>query len=265
METDLTRRTVKQLTEQLRSLGLTPIGNKHNLIQQILRAVTSKRQTSFPTGIIDIDREVLLNLDIFDLLRTCKTNTYVNKLCNNENFLLLRLQLNYKGNANKALIEAAEYGDLPFVKYLVKMHNVSFSFGKFDEYAAFLGAYSSEEYKISKYLVENMKIDMNDLYNLVKRVINDEDENIFLLQYIIEESGIVNKLIGAGKNIMDTYNKLIGVAKEKKFLAAHGYLTMMRYLYEYLDKSTYLKTLSTLSLAEERKDDGFRKQYGYEL
>ncbi len=266
MESDLTRRTVKQLKDTLRSLGLKVSGNKPDLIQRILQAeheITPQKQVSpqgkFPTGIIDIDREILLNLNIYDLSDACKTNKYAIRLCADDDFLRLRLQRNYEDNATKALTAAVTHGDLVFVKYLVKMHNVSLNYSKFDDYSAFERAHAGGYYGVIKYLTENTEITIKDLYDLVKQVINDEDVGIDVLQYIIEESGIVHKLIGLGRDLWDTYVKLTDIAEEKEYSNGYGYLTMMRYLYETLDKSTYLNVLTTIS----KNELSYPRHYGY--
>ncbi len=243
MEKDLSTWKVGELKDKLRNLGLKVSGNKADLIKRI-------EQHSFLTGVVDLDRKILLNLSSKDLARACQGNKYSIKLCSDEKFLQLRLERNYKGNANKALAEAAEYGDILFVKYLVGTRDASFNsvFGR--KYAAFWNAYYNENYGIIKYLIDNTRIYKDDLYKLLyKAVIDDEYDSAYIAKYIIEKSGIVSKLINEGKNIGKTYKKLIN-HKLAKNSQALQYLIMMNYLYENIEKSIYLKVLVNLSKSE---------------
>ena len=244
METDLSSWKLKQLKDHLRSLGLSQAGNKSELIQRI-------QGRDFLTGVVDADRNILLNLNTKELLNACKTNKFTAELCADNKFLRLRLQRNYKENANEALVDAAQYGDISFVKYLVDNYEVSFSY---DQYGAFLIAYIGYHDDVIRYLIENLDITEDDLLFLLNSAANELD--LDLLIYIIER-GIVSKLINEGKNIRNIYKKVMKVVIDE-WKDAGGwppdmldYLNLMKHLYDNLETSTYLKVLTDLSKSKK--------------
>ena len=242
MEKDLSSWKVKELQAHLRKLGLKVSGKKADLIERI-KSHNSNESSAFPTGIVDVDREILLNLNTRDLLDACKTNKYVIELCNNNKFMRLRLERNYGGYVMRAHAEAVSHGDFTFIKYLIDNHDISISF---DNYNVF---WNTPTDKI-RYLIEFLDFTEDDLFALLNNSIElmDHDSVIYVI-----ETGLVSKLINAGKDISIVYDKaiqaLIDIAEP--YGEAPGdsieYVNMMKYLYENTEKSTYLKMLADLS------------------
>ncbi len=236
--------TITQLKNQLRNLGLKMSGNKHKLIQRIRENEVRDNRHVFLTDVNDTDYKILLNFNTEDLLNIRETNKYASKLCANKEFLRLRLQRHHSGNANEALIDAATYNDVLFVKYLVENHEVSFSY---DNYVV----YCKSSYNIERYLIENLDITADDLFSLLKYAATDVG---YPSTIHIIKSGLVNKLINKGYNIGVIYDKVINILVKQEQAARYGEVTgdlieslnKMKHLYETLDTSTYLKMLTDL-------------------
>ncbi len=111
MEKELSSKTVKQLKDQLRSLGLKVSGNKAELVQRIIDdTATTKRSGRSPrarspkhqstTGKVltgankDVDRLILLELDDVRLRAVCSSDKYAASVCN-EVFWKLRVEQKY--------------------------------------------------------------------------------------------------------------------------------------------------------------------------
>ncbi len=198
---------------------------------------------NFLTGVVDPDREILLNLSAKDLSRACKTNKYAGELCANEEFLLLRLELIYKGNYNEALVDAATHGDFPFVQYLVQNYEVDFDYDN-DEYYAFWDAFKNGHTTILRYLIENLNITTVDL-NFILFIALRTDLDLDGVKYIIEKTNIIGAVIKNDKN--PDISATIKIAKIWNMDEAVHYLNMLDYLYETLEQSIYLKALKDLS------------------
>ncbi len=245
MEKNLSSFTVKELREQSRKLGLNISGkNKAALIQQI----KDTSQEVFLTGVADLDREILLDLSAEDFVTACKTNKYSIKLCTDKKFMLARLQRKYDGNAMLAMIDAAEYGDVSFAKYLEQHHTIDFSY---NEYDAFWQAYNDNNINLGKYLVEYSNISEDDLHTILRLTFENSEDVLATLKYIIEETDAVGVIMRKYKNVKmsEIYDELINFASLEPLVYEEEleYLNMMKYLYEHLKQSTYLNVLTDLS------------------
>ncbi len=252
MEKDLSGLKVKELRDQLRKLGLTVSGNKAELIKRI-ESHNINAAKVFPTYITDVDREILLNLNIGDMLGTCKTNKYASKLCTDEQFLRLRLQRTYNDDANEALIDASQYGDYHFVKYLVEKHKVSLKYRKYKKALLFLisDVLEIEDYDILRHLIKYV-----DVNNLEKILLGAVYLDLNYMIAMVVKSGLMIRLIDANKDkeMLRVFNKFLDKADSITTFTEPDnieYINMLRYLYENLGKSTYLKVLTDLLEGDE--------------
>ncbi len=235
MEPDLSSWTKPQLKDQLRNLGLSPSGNKADLIKRI-------QQHSLLTGVIDVDREILLRLNTNDLLNACKTNKYAIKLCSDKQFMKLLVERKFKENANKALLNAVTHGYLLFVKYLVENHDISMQYHKYAAFnEAIYHALINFDYDIMIYLVKTSKV--KHLERLLRIFI--ETDNSYIIG-IIEHTDIIRRLIDEHIDILPVFDTYM--SEYNKLPASNiEYINMLRYLYKNLDKATFLKVLRGLS------------------
>ena len=237
MEKDLSTWTKAQLQAQLRKLGLKISGNKDELIERI-------HGRDFLTGILDVDREILLNLNTKDLLNTCKTDKYAARLCSDEKFLELRVDRQYKGDTVEALTEAVTYGDLSLVKYLHDNDKVPHG----DYNNIFWKAYDSGYVKITRYILNMGSWTLVELLQGAEKRRN----SVNAAQYIIEESGYFDDILDWDPSLVtsteDDFNYIIGdmhVYRNDPELLE--YLMMIRHLYVNLENSMFLNVLHALA------------------
>ncbi len=164
----------------------------------------------FLTGVVDLDHEILLNLSAKDLSLVRKTNKYALTLCSNKEFLRLRLHRNYNGNVNEALVNAAEFGDLVFVKYLLengaKMQD-------YDNKALRLSSLNGHLWVV-KYLIEK------------GANIHDSDDLALISAASAGHLRVVQYLVEVGANIHALYNYPLRMAAER------GHVRVVQYLVE---------------------------------
>jgi len=76
--------------------------------------------SSFPIGIVDMDREILLKLDPISLFNACWTNQYTNSICNNEYFWRERFKRDFPNYSFPETFSAKSYFEL-YLKEIVRV------------------------------------------------------------------------------------------------------------------------------------------------
>jgi hypothetical protein len=82
---NISQYTVKELKEELQRLRLPYTGLKDEFIERLLSSRTLVT-SAFPTGIREIDEEIMLNMNYQDITSACTANKQLSTICKDNYF-----------------------------------------------------------------------------------------------------------------------------------------------------------------------------------
>ncbi len=187
----------------------------------------------FLTGVADIDKEILLNLDDKDLDNVCSTNKRAEKICNDDQFWNLRIQRSYGSDLSK-YINGMKYKEI--YKELIKL---GYDINKVLIQASLLGYLP-----VVKYLIDS-GANVNGTDSQYKSPLDSAayGGHLSIVEYLIENEAMVNRSLGlAAKNghlSVVTYLLENGASSHADkdealtWASQHGQLSVVKYLIEY--------------------------------